>query len=33
MKRQQNVQSFANKEDKLKESIGNIANGIKGFWD
>lgn len=33
MKRQQNVQSFASKEDKLKESLGNIASGIKGIWD
>ncbi|CAD8047171.1 unnamed protein product [Paramecium sonneborni] len=33
IKRQQNVQSFANKEEKLKESLNNIKSGIKGIWD
>ncbi|CAD8046007.1 unnamed protein product [Paramecium sonneborni] len=33
IKRQQNVQSFENKEEKLKESLNNIKSGIKGLWD
>ncbi|CAK83363.1 unnamed protein product (macronuclear) [Paramecium tetraurelia] len=33
VKRQQNVQSFANKEENLKESLQNIKSGIKGLWD
>ncbi|CAD8044132.1 unnamed protein product [Paramecium primaurelia] len=33
IKRQQNVQSFANKEEKLKDSLNNIKSSIKGLWD
>ncbi|CAD8047028.1 unnamed protein product [Paramecium primaurelia] len=33
IKRQQNIQSFTNKEEKLKESLDNIKSGIKGLWD
>ncbi|CAD8138656.1 unnamed protein product [Paramecium pentaurelia] len=33
IKKEQNFSNFANKEDKLKQSVNGITNGIKNIWN
>ncbi|CAD8054373.1 unnamed protein product [Paramecium sonneborni] len=33
IKKEQNFSNFVNKEDRLKQSVDNIKNGIKGIWN